>query len=193
MKRIVTALALAFCSLDLAAAITGHVIDDEGKPIAGARVRAIALAPFEVSHARILSSAPEPVALTTAETDQRGAFRIDTKREPVVALLIDAPGHTPVQTEVADGEEAGAFMLRKAPMKKGRVTANGKPVAGAWVMAGSAYFTQTDEAGQYSIPDPAGWVYTITVVHPEYAIAEVARMRDVPPPLDIALDKGTVA
>ncbi len=191
MRRIVTALALVFCGIDLAAAVSGYVIDENGKPLAGARVRTVSLTTTEVTNVRLMSSAPEPVALATAETNDQGAFRIDAKREPVVSLLIDLPGYAPVADVVADGQDAGAFLLRTAPLKKGRITANGKPVAGATVIINSTFLARTDEAGQYSVPNPTGWAYSIVVMHPDFAIGTVTRMRETAPPLDITLDKGS--
>src|SRR5688500_14919804 len=170
MRRIVPALALVFCGLDLAAAISGYVIDENGKPLAGARVRTVALTTSDVTNARLMSSAPEPVALATTQSDDQGAFRIDAKRQPVVSLLIDLPGYAPVATDVVDGHDAGAFLLRTAPMKKGRVTAGGKPVAGATVVINSTFIARTDEAGQYTAPDPTAWAYSIVVMHPDFAI-----------------------
>lgn len=191
MRRIVTALALLFCGLDLAAAISGYVIDENGKPLAGARVRAISMTTSEVTNVRLMSSAPEPEALATVQTNDQGAFRIDVKRQPVVNLLIDLPGYAPVSDFVVDGQDAGAFLLRSAPMKKGRIIAGGKPVAGATVIINSAFIARTDEAGQYSAPDPSAWAYSIAVLHPDFAIGTVSRTRDLPPRLDIALDKGS--
>ncbi|HYR28929.1 MAG TPA: hypothetical protein VEU30_10715, partial [Thermoanaerobaculia bacterium] len=61
MRRLILVLSLVACSLDAAAAVTGHVVDDDGKPLAGVRVRAIALETLEAQYARLASATPEPV------------------------------------------------------------------------------------------------------------------------------------
>lgn len=191
MRPLVAAIALAFCSFELAAAVTGHVIDDDGKPLAGARVRVVAVSTAEANYTRQISSTPEPVALGTTTTDERGAFRIDTKGQPVVTLIVDTPGRAVRATEVVDGEDAGTFLLRAAPTRRGRVTAAGKPVVNATVIVNYTLTTRTDEQGYYSVPDLTGWGYSILVIHPDFAITEITRRRDAPLALDVGLEKGT--
>lgn len=192
MRRALLVLSLLVCSLDAVAAVTGHVVDDDGKPLAGARVRAIALESQDAFHARLASGTPEPVALAETQTNDAGAFRVDTKRTAVVTLVIDAPGRVPAIEDVVDGDEA-TFQLRAAAMKTGRVTAGGKPVANALVILNSWILARSDEAGQYSVPDPAGWANRLNVLHPDYAMVERNRTRDTWPSLDVALESGAVA
>lgn len=191
MRRTAAAIALVFCSFELAAAVTGHVIDDDGKPLAGVRVRVVALSTAEANYTRHLSSTPEPVALATTTTDERGAFRIDSKGQPVVTLIVDTPGRAVRATDVVDGADAGTFLLRTAPMQRGRVTAGGKPVPNATVILNYTVTTRTDAEGYYYVPDPTGWGYSLLVIHPDFAISEITRRRDAPLPLDVALEKGT--
>jgi len=197
MRRLILVLSLLVCSLDAVAAVTGHVVDDDGKPLAGVRVRAIALEPVEAQYARLASASPEPVPLSETQTNDAGAFSIDAKRQPVVTLLIDTPARTPVAEDVVDGEDAGTFLLRAAPVKKGRVTAGGKPVANALVIVNGAFLTRTSDAGEYSIPDPATWVNRIVVLHPSFAMAERSRgprdPRESWGSLDMTLDAGVAA
>ena len=150
MRRYVTALFLVLSSFDLAAAITGFVIDENGKPIAGARVRALAPESSDVASARVLSTKPELEPIVTAQTGDDGAYRLDVKRQPVVSLVIDKDGYTPSLLEAADGIDAGVTQLRATTSKKGKVTAAGKPVAGAWVIVNNAYYTRTDDKGESS-------------------------------------------
>lgn len=189
MHRILSAVALALLALDAAAAVNGYVLDEDGKPIAGARVRAIALETTDAQFERLVSPSPEPVALATAQTDEKGAFRLDTKKQPVVSLLIDAPGRAPELDDVADGDTP-TYVLRAATTKKGRVTAGGKPVAGASVIVNNAVYARTDENGEYSAPDPSGWVWRIYAIHPDYAVQERLRTGG-PLSLDVTLETGS--
>jgi Carboxypeptidase regulatory-like domain len=193
MRRLFPAAALALLlgSLELSAAISGHVIDEAGKPIAGARIRAFAVEPFDTVTARQLSATPEPVPVATAQSEANGAFRLDPKKQPVVTLVVDAAGRAPSIDDVADGTSTGALMLRPASMKKGRVTANGRPVAGALVILRDVFFAKTDERGEYSAPDPALWSASLTVIHPDFAVAQRSRSSRDPLSLDVTLESGT--
>lgn len=193
MRRTLVTLALLAATADLAAAVTGFVVDEDGKPLPRARVRAIALETPDALHARLISATPDPVALGEAQTGETGAFRVETKREAVVTLVIDAPGRAIVTADAVDGEDAGTFVLHAAPLKKGRVTADGKPVAGAMVNLENVFFVKTDASGEYSAPDPTGWLTRLIVIHPGYAIAERTRNRDTWPSLDVALERGATA
>jgi uncharacterized GH25 family protein len=190
MRRLLAVFALLLGTFDLAAAITGHVIDEAGKPVAGARIRAFALEPYDAVTARLLSASPEPAPVATAQSDDKGAFRLDPKKQPVVTLVVDAPGRAPAVDDVADGTSTGALMLRAAPAKRGRVTANGKPVAGAWVVLRDVFFAKTDANGEYTAPDPALWASSMVVVHPDFAVTQRNRTRDAMP-LDVTLEGGT--
>ena len=193
MLRTLTGLALLLGSLDLCAAITGFVIDETGKPIAGARVRAFALESSDAATARLLSDTPEPTPVASAQTDDKGAFRIEAKQQPVVTLVVDAPGRALFTDDVADGTNTGAFLLRKAAAKQGRITASGRPVAGALVVINSVYFARTNERGEYTTPDPAAWnASALTVIHRDFATTLRSRGRD-PLSLDVALESGTAA
>ncbi|MGA8807262.1 MAG: carboxypeptidase regulatory-like domain-containing protein, partial [Thermoanaerobaculia bacterium] len=63
-----------------------------------------------------------------------------------------------------------------APMVRGTVTANGKPIPNATVAffsGGSDEFTtKTDTEGHYSAPDSSKWAFRVIVIHPDYAITE---------------------
>lgn len=191
MRRPLLAL-LLLGTFDLAAAVTGYVIDDDGKPLPGVRVRAVAPESQEAQFARLASATPDPAVLGEAKTNDAGAFIVDTKRTPVVTLLLDAPGRVWTSEEVVDGEDAGAFQLRAAAMKKGRITAGGKPVANARVILNNAFVVHTNDAGEYTAPDPEGWLFRISVLHPDYALAEQVRLREWPP-LDVVLERGIAA
>ena len=191
MRRYVTAVLLLFCSLDVVAAVTGYTLDANGKPIPRARIRAFALEPSEVFNARLMSDAPEPAALATVQSGDDGAFRIDVKREPVVTLVVDAAGYAPEVFDAADASTGNVFVLRSAPEAKGRISAGGRPVAGAWVILNNWIIARTDERGEYPVPDPPAWVMSAIVHHPDYAPLVWRRTSEVLLPAELKLEKGT--
>jgi hypothetical protein len=156
------------------AAITGVIMSSDGAPIANARVSIRAHESYEAQRARLMSATPEPVALSTTQTDAKGTFALPSPKEPVVHLAVFARGYEPVQRPIERDEEVGAISLFKAPMRKGSITAGGKAVAGATVALWFdeyEYVTRTDDEGRYEAPDPKQ-IRAIAVVHPSYAIEE---------------------
>ncbi len=155
--RIRTLLFPAFLSASSAlAAISGTVINSDGQPIAGAKVSMYAPETLEARRARLMSNTPERAPLATRQSDSRGNFSFDTPKEPVVDLRIEAAGFAPDALRLLGDDEAGAIALAAAPMQKGTITANEKPVAGATVVwsAAAEYVTTTDGDGHYNVPDP---------------------------------------
>jgi len=168
-------------------------MDEDGKPIKGARVRVRALETSEQFNDRVLSKDPFPVWLDTVETNESGAFRADAKSNAVVEMMIDAPGRQFASFDVVDGEEAAGFILRKAAPRKGRVTAGGKGVAGAVVILGRSYVARTDAEGYYDAFEPGVWLERVLVIHPDYAIGERSfreRKAGEAPSLDVTLTAG---
>jgi hypothetical protein len=173
--RIHSLLLLAFlASSSVFASITGTIINSDGQAIAGAKVSIYATETIDARRAWLVSKAPERSPLATKATDSKGSFAFDSPKEPVVDLRIDAAGFAPDALRVLADEDVGAIALISAPMQKGTITANGKPLAGATVMwSGSAHFLATTDAnGQYSAPDPTKWANRLVVFHPDYAILE---------------------
>jgi protocatechuate 3,4-dioxygenase beta subunit len=163
---------LCFASLSSFGAITGTIMTSDGQPIAGARVSIRTFESKEAARTRLLSPAPEQVPLTTVQTDAKGAFSLASPKEPVVTLSVSAPGYEPLQRRIESADEAGALALRKAPIRKGTVTAGGKPVAQATVVLyfdDAEYLTKTDEQGRYEAPDPKH-ADRIIAVHPDFAV-----------------------
>ena len=153
------------------AAITGTVINTDGQPLAGAKVSLYSPETVEARRARWASKSSERKPLATVQSDSKGNFSIEGK-EPLLDLRIEAAGYAPDTTRVVPDEEIGAVALISAPTLRGKITAGGKPVAGATViLTGPAelIFT-TDADGQYSAPDPAKWANRIVVYHPDYAM-----------------------
>lgn len=168
----VAALLFAFSALPAVAAIHGVVMTTEGLPVSGARVALHAPESPEARRTRLVSATPQRPPLATVETDARGSFSIQSPKEPVVELRIDARGYEPSSRRVERDEEAGAIALTRREMKKGSVTAGGKAVAGATVVIaynGADYTVSTDAEGRYEAPDVRR-ARSITVIHRDYAI-----------------------
>src|SRR5687768_5038084 len=107
------------------AAVTGYVLDAEGRPIAGATVAAIERESDEQAGRRRLARLPRP-ALATVTTASDGAFRFDLK-EPFAWVQASAAGFVPV---LQDADELVPVHLTLEPRatRRGTVTASGGPV-----------------------------------------------------------------
>jgi hypothetical protein len=161
--------------VSLHAAVTGVAINIDGKPVSGAKVSLFAPELIAAQGPRLLSADPQRKPLTTVTTDSGGKFTIDVpKDQTVVDVRIDAPGYAPAGVRLLSDDDAGAMLLAQAPMVRGTITANGKPVANATValFGGPEFTTTTDAEGHYSAPDPTKWVFRAIVIHPDYAITE---------------------
>ncbi|HEX8153495.1 MAG TPA: carboxypeptidase regulatory-like domain-containing protein [Thermoanaerobaculia bacterium] len=157
--------------------MTGTVMDRDGKPLAGARVSLYALEGSEARLARWLSKTPERAPLATVQADAKGNFSVEAPKEHAVALLrFDMKGYVPSARTVERDEDTGAIALARGEAKEGRVTAGGKPVAGAtviWSIGGATEVVATTDAeGRYSVPDPAKWANRLTIVHPDFALLD---------------------
>ncbi|HYM60820.1 MAG TPA: carboxypeptidase regulatory-like domain-containing protein [Thermoanaerobaculia bacterium] len=154
------------------AAMTGSVMDADGKPIAGAKVSLFAPETVDARIARIFSREPQRAAIASTTSDSRGGFSLDTPKLAVVHLRVEAAGYAPDTIRLLNDDEAGAIVLSPAPAKKGSVTANGKPVVGAvvaWLGGDNELVITTDAEGRYTIPDPTNWAFAVIVAHSDYA------------------------
>jgi hypothetical protein len=162
-------------AVSLHAAVTGVAINIDGKAVSGAKVSLFTPELIAAQGPRLLSADPQRKPVTTVTTDSGGKFTIDVpKDQPVVDVRVDAPGYAPSGLRLLNDEDAGAILLTQAPMVRGTITANGKPVANATVslFGGAEFTTKTDADGHYSAPDPSKWAFRAFVIHPDYAIAE---------------------
>ena len=175
MRRLLSILAVSLLAvLPASGAITGIVMTSEGQPIAGAKVETFALETLDSARTRLLGPTPERVTLTSAQTDAKGRFTLESPKEAVVQFRVTAAGYAPNAQRIERDEDVGAVVLAAAEMKNGRITASGKPVAGAkviWSGAGEV-IAATDAEGRYRVPDPAKWASSVTVIHPDYAILD---------------------
>ena len=174
MHRTAAAVLLALSAFPALAAITGTVMTSDGAPVAGARVSLYLPETPDARRARLLSASPESVPLFSTQTDARGNWSLESPKEPVADVRVNAAGFDPHQRRIERDEEVGAIVLVRSDMKSGTIRAGGKPVAGARVILtyGSAeYITRTDEQGRYQAPDPKR-ARGLIVIHPDWAVEE---------------------
>ena len=161
------ALALLFVATAAQAAITGTLVDETGKPVAGAKIRAYAAAALAVTSARIIGGKFDQPVIASAESAENGTFKIDVKA-PVADLMIEAVGQQPHIEEAADGDDLNVIVLHPKPGRKVRAVSNGKPVANATLVSGP-YVAHSDADGILELPDTAG--ARTTIVHSDFAPA----------------------
>ena len=185
MRRLIS-LPLLLLAVSATASITGTVIDEDGKPIAGATVRAWVVEPTRVFRQRLVAGQPDIDPFVTATTSDAGAFSIDTKGAIAVELRIDKTGRQTAMRDAVDGDEPLTVILRPATQRTVRVIAGGKPVANALVIFGWPHLTaRTDAAGEAPMPDDmVSWV-----IHPDFAIMRPT-MTMSGTRLDAVLQKG---
>jgi large repetitive protein len=169
------ALFAALAALPLNAAISGSVMNSDGKAIAGAKISIFAPETLTSRRERLVSKTPQRQALATATSDANGNFRIEPPKDAtIVDMRIDAAGYAPDASRQQNDDESGAVILVRAESKTGTVRAGGKGVAGATVvwMGASEHVATTDENGRYTAPDPAKWAGRLLILHPDYARLE---------------------
>jgi protocatechuate 3,4-dioxygenase beta subunit len=197
------------------AAITGRVVDGEGRPITGA-VLSLTRLPLAEVH-RIFDwskSEREPIDRDRKEgtTGEDGRFRLQGIQPASHELKIKAEGHAPVLRDVeaaADDIDLGDLALPDPRSIEGRVVGPGaRPVRGARVWAGLA--RRTVEPANQTVPErPAPLVETSTDGEGRFALgglppgdfivrAEMADFADAvagsvaagTPDLDLVLGQG---
>lgn len=177
------------------AAITGALVNPEGLPVAGANVTIYAPETADARRARVASDKLERTPLAATITDAKGKFAFESPKDPVVDVQIVASGYAPTGFPVERDEDIGGVPLQAAASKQGRITAGGKPVAGAQVIAagaGAETVAVTDAEGRYSVADPVKWVDRLTISHKDFATLDTMTMRGMSqkPLLDHTLTAG---
>jgi protocatechuate 3,4-dioxygenase beta subunit len=156
---------LLFSAATLQASITGTLIDEQGKPIAGATVRAYASEEWKSTSARLMSGATDRPVIATAQSGENGAFKLDPKT-PLVDVVIEANGMRMRSFEAPDGEELNAIVMRVGGKARAvRLVHGNKAVANAIVAAGPLA-ARSDSEGMVTFPEAAGRVF---IVHPDFA------------------------
>lgn len=156
-----------------ATTIEGQIVDEAGRPIAGAAVDA--LFKLGVPDAREMY-APLPGGALTAKTDVRGRFRFATvPQAATVAFDISAPGHARAFTEVhfTPGQKGLRFVLPPEGRLEGAVVdkATGRPLADIHLSAVGSVTSGvhqaraiTDKQGRFRMAGLTGGKYEIEIV-----------------------------
>ncbi len=183
MHRLPFALFLAATTAH--AAVTGTLIDESGKPVSGATIRAYALEDPAAMAARLRSSTADRPAIATAQSGEKGVFTIDTKAA-LVELLIESATTRSRSIEGAERQNLHVIVLRPKSAQKFRLMIAGKPVTNASVAAGG-FMARSDEEGLVQLPDGSG---RIVIWHPDFAPLARFFGTEAPGVQDIALSRG---
>jgi hypothetical protein len=192
MKKLIPLLLLSVVAT-AHASITATFLDDDGKPLAGARVRLFAREDQRMLRARWLSDKPESAPLASATTGEDGKATLDAKGNTVVRLVADAASRAALAIDVIDGEDAGAFTLPLAAPRKGHLAGVGKPVAGARIIAGPWLIVKSDAQGNFEVPPLISGFERLYFIHPDYVIAENSLITMNDPTrrsIDITMSRG---
>jgi hypothetical protein len=151
LRFAVTALAFALFAISLFGSVTGNVAGPDGVAIAKAKVTLFRPVPLMLA-VRENTRDHHPAAIVSGTTDQNGRFDLDAGGAGLVDVHIVADGFAPADAIITAAEVAGTIVLKRATLVTGRITANGKPVAGAFVLAmpsgeGMATTATTDADG----------------------------------------------
>jgi protocatechuate 3,4-dioxygenase beta subunit len=169
MKRLATGFFALSIATAASAAVTGTVVDENGAPLAGVRVRAFTVEAPHAALLRILGGKIDRDPVASVETADTGGFKVDTGGAPVVYLAITAPGRQRMEIDAADGDEAGTLMLSKAKPQKLRILGDGRPLANAIVIAGTTWAAKSGADGVVEIPQVTGVASRIAAIHPDFA------------------------
>lgn len=144
--RLFVAIVFLACSFPVAAqepsALTGVILEEPDRPLAGARVELVPVLPlYEAGRVRIGNGGLRPE--TFATTGPEGRFRIPVPRQGAWKVVARAPGRVPMQYGpllVVEPEPMLPSVL--LPRDVGAAVAvldeAGRPVADAWVLASDA-------------------------------------------------------
>lgn len=171
--------------------ISGKVTGPDGKPIAGAVVRAIAAASKDGSFRGRGADVPKPIV---AKTDAAGAFKLEGAIAGTMAVRVEAPGLAPALVPEAPAGAALNLKLKPGIQVVGRVLdlTTQKPVANATVTAlerdaarfgrDAAHGVKSGEDGTFRIPDCAPGIVVVEAIAPRKARARLDRVVAKPLP-----------
>jgi hypothetical protein len=166
---------LAFAPVSFAT-IRGIVYQSGANGVSGVRLTARRAETADAQRARILAGVPRP-ALAVATSQENGSFELAIDAPGIVEVIAEAGSYAPAVVNAQNGDEEVVIELRSARTLEGRVTASGKPVAHARIMAVAGrhvlYATTASEQGTWSMPEPNGWASEIVVLHPDHAATTI--------------------
>ena len=123
--------------------LTGRVVDDQGKPVGGAIVIAIASDPFSDVDAQSLSE---------AKSGADGSFSIPNAPGAPRGILVRAAGYVPANQFQLEARLDQRVTVKRGGTIQGTVVdATGKPAAGALVVCDEVAVL-TDATGAYRLP-----------------------------------------
>jgi hypothetical protein len=186
--RLAFFIAVFLCAAVSNAAITGTVVDQNGAPLAGATIRLFAQETRPELLTRLAAGTLQREPLASATTAADGTFRVVVPERAVAEVVVSAAGHEFVAFDAAATDDAGTLMLAEAKPIGGRITAAGKPVADAIVIAGDgAFAVRSGEDGSWSLPRSASNP-RIVVLHRDFAPFE--KVVGTERSLDVTLERG---
>ncbi|MCA3008948.1 MAG: sigma-70 family RNA polymerase sigma factor [Phycisphaerales bacterium] len=163
--------------------LVGIVLDADGRPLAGARVRAIP----ETGRGAGLAT-PERRPLPFVATDRAGGFVVPDLPAGRIDVVVHADGHAPatlVLTDTSAVRDPVRVVLPRGVALRGRVVdQDGAPVAGVQVLLGGSYGIQrvTDEAGCFGFRSAPATMQALRVQGPKIVPSHVER--------DLAVEAG---
>jgi hypothetical protein len=196
MKCITAAVSLLsalLTTVSVSAAVRGVVLDENANPVVGAAVAALTPESTRQLRSRILGEGGDPEPLARTVTDSAGRFMLELPRRRVAKLVFTAPGRGEKTVDAGADEDIGVIVLRPFETRRGKVTAAGRPVAGAkvWVVRDQSpvRVLTADANGTFEIDEEIAPGATLLVRHPGFAPKEhyVATDRYS---LDLSLDRG---
>jgi hypothetical protein len=191
-------LVLASVAAPAAAEVSGWVIGANGAPVAGATV-SVYDHEGELARAERQAAGRSQTALVTVQSAHDGSFSVEVGRK-LAWIETHAAGYAPARQVLLD-DMTPVVVLRPAGLRRGVITAGGKPVAGAVVVwsssDGAERICRTGPDGGYEAPDPRDVPEDLLVLHPDFAPLTASRDQDrFPaarrPGLDQELDAGVV-
>jgi protocatechuate 3,4-dioxygenase beta subunit len=140
--------------------LSGTVRNEEGQPVAGARVTLIREFPVD-ERKPLQGHGDQDLAVTT--TDAQGRFSLDRLRPGWVALMLDHPDYARTFTGLPRpqaGQQDVELVIERGYTLSGRVMANGQPLAGVAIEASTPnlshrpigeWSVRTDQLGRFEL------------------------------------------
>ncbi|MHC4448585.1 MAG: carboxypeptidase regulatory-like domain-containing protein, partial [Planctomycetota bacterium] len=149
--------------------ITGTVVDEDGKPIVGARLFANA-----VQQNKTVRRGPERLGgATQDQSDSVGKFGFYGLQPGSFRLSVSSDGYYGSPSTVAAGTDEHRIVMVKAAVLKGIVQSEGRPVADARIQAviegGNNAWAQSGPDGRFTLDQlPPGQPFQLTIRHDLY-------------------------
>lgn len=184
--------------------LEGRTVDEDGKPVAGARVSVIPAEPAAMSRGFMLFTASASRSAVSADD---GSFLLEDVAPGIVELQASAAGKQSAELgnlEIRSGQDRKGVevVLATAAVVEGRVLAGGRPVPGAGIQvvepemgAGRFFMTpraSSDGDGYYRLDGVAPGTRTLQVEHKSYSkTVRELEVRAGENSLDFSLERGS--